>query len=220
MNRNYILFFLYFLFISILSASYPGSAYYYGSNAREIGLSKSTVSVYNCGFNAFNNPANLSELDNNEYGFSYFMMSLDRSIQSVSISRPLPPTAGISLSFFRAGTDNIVSTDSFGLESGSLSHYEGYGMLSFGISFENLSLGYNIKTFINNLNEYNANGIGFDLGLLYKINNMNIGIKIENLSSSYSWDIDETYEENIPTSYTIGLSYYKFDDLTEKYFLI
>tara|TARA_Y100000590_G_C15573422_1_gene959494 strand:- start:113 stop:1048 length:936 start_codon:yes stop_codon:yes gene_type:complete len=213
MNTNSRLLFVIILFVGMLCASYPGSAFNYGTNAREISLSKSMVSVYNSGFNAFNNPANLSQVQNNEYGFSYFMMSLDRSIQSFSISRALPPTAGVGLSFFRAGTDNIISTNSFGSENGSLSSYEGYGMLSFGISFGKLSLGYNIKTFIHHLSEYNANGIGFDLGLLYKAKNLNFGIKVNNLSSSYSWEIEEAYEEDIPINYSMGLSYYKFENI-------
>ena len=55
------------------------------------------------------------------------MMSLDRSVQTLSISRPLPPSAGVSLSFFRSGTDNIVGTSSdFGDVIGNLVHSEGY----------------------------------------------------------------------------------------------
>ena len=196
------------------SGGHPGSNFLYGSNARDVALSGSTVSTYNRGYNAFINPALLSKTKNNEYGFSHFIMSLDRSIQSISISRQLPPAAGVSLSFFRSGTDNVYGTDSFGNPTSVLSNSEGYGMISFGINFiENLSAGFNIKTYFNNLDEYSANGIGFDLGLLYKKKYINMAFKINNLSSGYSWKIDSNYEEKIPVNYALGFSYNKFKNL-------
>jgi len=143
-------------------------------------------------------------------------MSLDRSIQSISISRPLPPSAGVGLSFFRAGTNNIIETDVFGTEVGTLSHYEGYGMLSFGIDLGSLSGGFNIKAFFNDLAEYSGTGIGFDIGFLYDKENFNVALKINNISSSYSWDKGGSaqYEENIPTQYMIGFTLERIKNLT------
>jgi len=212
--KYFILILLNCFLLADYSGGYPGASFNYGTNAREIALSRSTISTYNRGFNAFINPALLPQLKNNEYGFSYFLMSLGRSIQSVSISRPLPPSAGVGLSFFRVGTNNIIETNTFGSEIGSLSHYEGYGMLSFGIDLGSLSGGFNIKAYFNDLYDYSGTGIGFDLGLLYERENINFAIKINNISSSYSWDIgSQQYEENIPTNYAIGFSYNKFKNL-------
>lgn len=206
-----------FLFANYIGGV-PGAGFDYGTNAREISLSNSLVSSYNKGFSAFINPALLSKIEKNEYGFSFFLMSLDRSIQSVSISYPLPPSAGVSLSFFRLGTDNIVQTNShFGTQIGTLSHYKGYGMLSFGIDFGSLSAGFNLKTIFNDMDIYESeNSLGFDFGLLYELNNkINLGLKINNLSSSFNWEINyldqnypEIYEEKIPINYALGCSYY------------
>lgn len=208
--KNYLIF---ILFQCVLIGSYsggsPGSSFKYGTNAREIALAQATVSEYNKGFNSFNNPAFLPSNINDEYGFSYFAMSLDRYIQSFSISRPLPPSAGVSLSVLRTGTNNIISTDTDGSEIGSISHSEGFGMLSFAINFGSFSGGFNIKTYFNNLADYYGNGIGFDFGFLYKISNQsNIGLKLNNLSGGYSWDIEsEQYDEDIMTNYSIGASF-------------
>ena len=198
------------------SAGFPGANFQYGTNAREVALSKSTLSTYNTGFNSFINPAALPDIKKNEYGFSYFMMSLDRSVQTLSISRPLPPSAGVSLSFFRSGTDNIVGTSSdFGDVIGNLVHSEGYGMLSFGINLGSLSGGFNIKAYFNNLDEYSGNGIGFDLGTLYKFNErISFALKLNNLSGGYSWDIDsEKYEEDFISDYSFGMTYHDGDKL-------
>ena len=209
------------LFNFCLFANYyggsPGSSFNYGTNAREISLSNSIVSSYNKGFVAFNNPALLPKINNNEYGFSYFLMSLDRSIQSISISRPLPPSAGVSLSFYRVGTNNIIETNSsFGSEIGTLNYSQGFGMLSFGIDLGSLSAGFNFKALFNDMDIYESeSSLGFDFGFLYEINNnINLGFKINNLSSSFDWEINylnqsqpEVYEEEIPLNYMFGLSY-------------
>ena len=35
----------------------------------------------------------------------------------------------------------------------------------------------------------------------------------DNISSSYTWKVEESYEENIPTNYALGFSYSKFQPL-------
>ena len=199
----------------------PGANFNYGTNAREISLSNAIVSSYNKGFVAFNNPALLPKISNNEYGFSYFPMSLDRSIQSISISRPLPPSAGVSLSYYRLGTNNIIQTSNFGTDIGNLNYSQGFGMLSFGIDLGSLSAGFNFKAFFNDMDIYKSeSSLGFDFGFLYEISkNINLGLKIKNLSSSFDWEIDldsnqpEVYEEEIPLNYIFGFSYYMPDKL-------
>ena len=214
MNKCIFLFIIHFFLYGSYSGGHPGANFNYGSNAKDIALSSSTLSTYNKGFNAFINPALLPQIKNNEYGFSYFFMSLDRSVQTLSISRPLPPSAGVSLSIFSSGTKNIINTNSFGSSIGTLSHSEGYGMLSFGLDLGVFSAGFNVKAYFNNLDEYSAKGIGFDIGCLYERSNLNIAFKINNLSSDYSWDIDsEKYIEKIPLNYAIGLSYDKFRNI-------
>ena len=218
--KKYIICISFCLLIGDYSSGFPGANFQYGTNAREVALSKSILSTYNTGFNSFINPALLPDIKKNEYGFSYFMMSLDRSVQTLSISRPLPPSAGVSLSFFRSGTDNIVGTSSdFGDVTGGLVHSEGYGMLSFGINLGSLSGGFNIKAYFNNLDEYSGNGIGFDLGALYKLNErINFGLKLNNLSGGYSWDIDsEKYEEDFINDYSFGMTYQDGDKLLVAY---
>ena len=216
MKKYFIIILFNYFLLGDYSGGFPGSNFHYGSNAREIALSNSTLSTYSTGFNSFINPALLPNIDNNEYGFSYFIMSLDRSIQALSISRPLPPSAGVSLSFFKSGTDNIMKTSlDFGDVIGNISHSEGFGMLSFGINLGSLSAGFNIKAYFNNLDNYSGNGIGFDLGALYTVNkNINLALKLNNISAGYSWDIDsEKYDEDILQNHSIGLSYNNNDNL-------
>ena len=110
--------FLIFIFIGSFFCSEIaglGSSYRYGTNARGFSLGNSLVSSYNKGYNSFTNPSLLGLVKSNEYGFSSFPMSLDRSIQTFSISIPVPPLATVALSFFKSGVKDIPSRNSLRL---------------------------------------------------------------------------------------------------------
>ena len=54
------------------NGGFVGSSYRYGSNARSIALSNSSLGNYNKSYNALTNPALLGDIREIEYGFSYF----------------------------------------------------------------------------------------------------------------------------------------------------
>ena len=216
MNRI-LLILLFSLSILLSNSDNSGAAFKYGVSAKSVGLGGSMVATYHNGFNAFTNPAFLANVNKSESGLSFFRMSLDRSIQAYSYSRPLPPSAGISLSFFRAGVDNILITDGDNNFLRKTSQWEGYGMMSFGISItSNINCGFNIKAIINELDSYSATGIGFDYGMLINISEyFNIGFSIKNIGSKYKWEIGaQKYEEEIPMFSQIGFSYTKLNNLS------
>ena len=175
-----------FVILCLLSYSLcieAGSPFRMGSNAREIALSNSLIANYNSGFNAFGNPALLNEIKNKEYGISMFNMSLDRSIQTFSFSMPLPPTATLGLSLFRASTNDITGYDELGNPSGSsYSTSESFAMASFAMKINKLSAGVNLKLYRSELSDgVEADGIGFDIGVCFDVANTNkIGLKLSN----------------------------------------
>ena len=189
-----------------------GASYKYGTNARQIALSNSLISTYNRGYNALTNPALLGSVYKMEYGLSYFAMSLDRYIQTFSVTVPVPPTASIGLSLFMSGTDDIQGTDYNGQYTDTYKSWEGYGMLSFGLEFTKLSAGINIKILKNEIESYSANGIGVDIGLLYKLSSKNqFALLFDNLYTKYSWNIDfanynHLYDEKFPRVLSLGFS--------------
>ena len=86
------------LFMNIVFADYgggyAGSGFRYGSNARGFSLAGALIADKTPGFYAFSNPALLRLSRDNHIGISFQTMSLDRSIQSFSYARRLPPNAG------------------------------------------------------------------------------------------------------------------------------
>ena len=194
---------------------YAGSGFRYGSNAREFSLAGALVADQTPGFYAFSNPALLQFERNNHIGISFQTMSLDRSIQSFSFSRWLPPNAGVGLSILRAGTDNIMGRDEMNLETEQFSSREIEGIMSFGVAFgSKVALGINIKALFTTIYEdYKGNGISGDIGFLYKFNHrLLVGGIIKNLNASYNWKVvigedERSYEENFPQNYILGIAY-------------
>ena len=90
---------------------YAGSGFRYGSNAREFSLAGALVADKTPGFYAFSNPALLRLSRDNHIGISFQNMSFERSIQSFSFSRRLPPSGGVGLAILKSGTDKIMGRD-------------------------------------------------------------------------------------------------------------
>ena len=194
---------------------YAGSGLRYGSNAKEFSLAGALIADKTPGFYAFSNPALLQFVRNNHIGISFQTMSLDRSIQSFSYARRLPPNAGVGFSILRAGTDNIMGRDGMNNETESFSSSEIEGIISFGVGFvSKFALGINIKALFTTIYEdYKGNGISGDIGFIYKFNRrLFIGGIIKNLNASYNWKViigedERSYKEEFPLEYSMGLAY-------------
>ena len=206
MRYRYFILTIALTFLFSNSGGYAGSIYQYGSNARAIALSNSLVSNYNKGYNPLTNPALLGrEAAKLEYGFSYFSMSLDRSIQTFSISIPVPPSASMGFSLFMTSVDDIQGADASGNYTNSYNAWDGFGMLSFGLDFSKLSAGLNIKILKSEIDVYGASGIGVDIGFLYRLSSRHqFALLMNNLHAKYTWDIASLYEEKLPGILSFG----------------
>jgi len=203
------------LFMNIVFADYgggyAGSGFRYGANAREFSLAGALIADKTPGFYAFSNPALLRLSRDNHIGISFQTMSLDRSIQSFSYARRLPPNAGVGLAILRSGTDNIMGRDGMNNETESFSSSEIEGIISFGVGFgSKFALGINIKALFTTIYEdYKGNGISGDIGFIYKFNRrLFVGGIIKNLNASYNWNViigedERAYEENFPLEYSM-----------------
>ena len=207
------------LFMNIVftdyGGGYAGSGFRYGSNAREFSLAGALIADNTPGFYAFSNPALLRLSRDNHIGISFQTMSLDRSIQSFSYARRLPPNAGVGLAILRSGTDDIMGRDGMNNETESFSSSEIEGIISFGVGFgSKFALGINIKALFTTIYEdYKGNGISGDIGFIYKFNRrLFVGGIIKNLNASYNWKViigedERSYEEKFPLEYSMGLAY-------------
>ena len=225
MKKIYSIFLISILF-GDYGGGYAGGTFRYASNAREFSLSGALVADKTPGFYVFSNPALLKYVRSNQLGLSYQAMSLDRSIQSLSIVRHLPPSAGVGFTILRTSTDNIIGKNSMNEITQEFSSQDILSMISFGVSINNkIALGLNIKAFFSSIaleliENQSSSGIGLDIGLLYKYNrNIIFGGVLENLIGSYNWKItknsdQDSYQELMPKIIKLGISYKNFKNTT------
>jgi hypothetical protein len=146
---------------------------------------------------------------------SFMTLPLDRSIQTISIAKLLPPAAGIALSLYRSATSNIQGRDEMNQFTDNLDVSNYMGMLSFGLSpSKKVAFGLNLKTYlIQFVDDHSANGIGIDLGLCLKpMDNLDIGLKLENILAELNWKLEVGDEkrsivESFPLNLGFGFAY-------------
>jgi len=212
-------FILLLLSISILIADYgggyAGSEFRYASNARDFALASANVADGSEGYFQFSNPAQLPQLKSLGISSSFMSLPLDRSIQTLSISKPLPPFAGIALSIYRSATSDINGRDLMNQFTENLNVSNYMGMYSFGVApTKKVALGLNVKTYlIKFVDEHSANGIGIDFGLrLTPIDKLVFALKLENMSAEMNWKVDLGDEqrqsvESFPLNLAVGCAY-------------
>lgn len=202
-----------------------------GFGARGIGMGNAMSSVTTGNLVSYYNPALSPFQENNSVQTGYSFLSLDRSLNFLSFTRKFDfysskdssidkkprSTAGISAGIINAGVSGIDGRDNNGLPTKELSTSENQFFLSVSNRFsEKLSLGIAVKFYYYKLyEEINANGLGIDIGALYRVNdNWNVSLMISDLNSKYEWDTSPIYgqqglstTDKFPTTKKIGVSY-------------
>ena len=203
-----------------------------GFGARGIGMGNAMSAVTTGNLVSYYNPALPSFQENNSFQSGYTFLSLDRSLNFLSFTRKFDfyskvnpkdtvprATAGISFGIINAGVSGIDGRDNNGLQTEELSTSENQVFLSVSNRFSRkLSVGIAVKFYYYKLyEEITSNGLGVDIGALYKVNdNWNISLMISDLNSEYDWDTSPIYQQQgltsmdkFPVLNKIGLSYYK-----------
>ncbi len=193
-----------------------GSFLRMGSGARNKAMGNTGVSVLHSDAAAFYNPAILPFLKNKSFNTGFSFLSLDRQFHYIGIAVPLKPTAGLSISWIHAGVDDIQGRNSSGIPTQMYQTGEDAVMLSFANKFHpNFAFGLNLKYLRNSMIDVTATGVGFDLGLLFRIENkFAIGLQVKDIMSAYTWNTTElfeaegsNYKEKFPLLAKLGGSY-------------
>jgi len=173
-----------------------GSFLRMGLGARNKAMGNTGVAVLQSDAASFYNPATLPFLNSRSFNTGYSFLSLDRQHHYIGISTPLKPTAGLSISWIHAGVDDIEGRNSSGIPTQMYQTGEDAVMLSFANKFHpNFSFGMNLKYLRNSMVDLTATGIGFDIGLLYRIENkFAIGLQVKDIMSAYTWNTTDLFE--------------------------
>ena len=213
-------------------AEKPGAFSRIGFGARGIGFGNALSSITEGQLVSYYNPAITPFQESNSVQAGYSFLSLDRSLNFLSFTRKFDfysskdtvlntrkprTTAGLSIGVINSGVGKIDGRDNNGLPTGELSTSENQFFIGLAARVsEKLSLGVAVKFFYYKLyEEVNSNGLGFDIGALYRVNdNFNVSLVIADINSKYKWDTSPIYEQEgiisedkFPNLRKIGVSY-------------
>ena len=204
-------------------AGQPGAFSRLGFGARGMGMGNAMAAVRQGDVASYYNPALLPWMETRHGTAAVGILSLDRRLNYLGASFPLPPAAGVSVGLINAGVSGIDGRDSDGEPTGELSTSENEAYLGFGIKFKpGFSLGVNLKLLYYKLYEnISSTTFGFDIGGAYPVTqDVTVAVTVKDLNSKYSWDTSDLYGQNgqtntdrFPLLYTGAVAYALPDSL-------
>jgi hypothetical protein len=184
-------------------AGQPGAFSRLGFGARGMGMGNAMAAVRQGDVVSYYNPALLPWMETRHGTAAIGILSLDRRLNYLGASFPLPPAAGVSVGLINAGVSGIDGRDSDGEPTGELSTSENEAYLGFGIKFKpGFSLGVNLKLLYYKLYEnISSTTFGFDIGGAYPVTqDVTVAVTVKDLNSKYSWDTSDLYGQNGQTN--------------------
>ena len=198
-------------------AGHPGAFSRLGFGARGMGMGNAMSAVRHGDVVSYYNPALLPWMETRHGTAAIGFLSLDRRLNFLGASFPLPPSAGVSVGLINAGVSGIDGRDSDGEPTGELSTSENAAFLGFGIRFKpGFSLGVNLKLLYYNLYEdISSTTFGFDIGGAFPVTqSVTVAVTVRDLNSKYSWDTSDLYGQSgqsstdrFPMLYTGAVAY-------------
>ncbi len=204
------------------NGGYAGSFLRMGLGARAISMGNTGVAHPTNAYSTFYNPASFGVIEDHLVGLSYSFLSLDRRFEFVSFSMKVPPEAGFSIGWIESGVGDLKSYNSIGEIAGDINQTANAVYFSFGRKFsDKLSVGVSLKILFEFINDgtdefdYSSNGVGFDVGILYKINDdLILGGHVKDINSKFKANTDKIFErggttiDKFPVSSRIGAFYH------------
>jgi hypothetical protein len=204
------------------NGGYAGSFLRMGVGARSISMGNTGVAYPATAYSTFYNPATFGFVEDHLVGLSYSFLSLDRRFEFISFSMRIPPEAGFSIGWIESGVGDLKSYNSIGEETGDISHSANAVYFSFGRKFsEKLAIGLSVKILFENINDgtdefdYTSNGVGFDLGMIYRFSDdLIFGAQVKDINSKFKASTDKLFErggttiDKFPVTYKTGLFYH------------
>ncbi len=194
---------------------YAGAFLRFGMGARSVSMGNTGVAYSENGFAPFYQPAALPFLSQRHFSLSYYYLSLDRQLHFSGLSVPVKPSAGVAVSWLHGGVKQIQGRSLTGDPTETYETGEDVFILSFANAFHpQFSLGVNFKILRHQLLELTAQGLGFDVGLLFKPwSAITLGLQAKDMGAGYTWNtqklFDEegsNYTETFPRVYKFGIA--------------
>lgn len=188
-----------------------------GFSARGMGMGNALTAVTSGDISTYYNPALAAFSEQRTAAASVGLLSLDRSLNFLSYTQAIKPTAGISFGLINAGVGSIDGRDADGFHTEDYSTFENQFFLAFSNRVDpRVSIGIGVKLYYSKLfDQVKSTTVGFDGGICIRATDeLTIGGVIQDINSKYKWDSKSLYdvngkttEDKFPTLQRIGLAY-------------
>lgn len=171
-----------------------------GIGARPMGMGGSFTAIANDVYATYWNPAGLAQLQTQEIGTMYGLMSLDRKFGFLGFALPVSEFLAFGINGINLRVEEIEQRDSAGNLLGHFVDAEYAFSFSAGISIKKkFYIGGNFKFLYHELADNAAKGIGFDAGVLViPIRHFSIGMMVQDIGSSIKWNTESDHEDKLP----------------------
>ena len=197
-------------------AGQPGSYSRLGFGARGIAMGNAMTAVDDGEIAGYYNPALLPFTQRKSISASAGFLTLDRKLNFLGFSAPLPPSAGVALGIINSGVSMIDGRDGDGRQTGMLRMSENTAFLAFALRFPaGFSAGVTLKLLYAHLyTDMTSTTVGLDAGVFVPIISfLHAAVTVKDIGSKYKWDSSQLYGldgkssvDPFPRLYTLGLA--------------
>ena len=188
-----------------------------GFGARGMAMGNAMTAVTTGDLSTYYNPAVSAFSEFRTAQATYSVLSLDRSLNFLSYTQAIKPTAGISIGLINAGVNNIDGRDGDGVHTDNYSTYEDQFFISFSNRIDpHVSIGGTVKLYQSKLfDQVTSTTVGFDVGIcVLATKDLSIGAAMQDINSKYKWNTTSIYgtdgqetDDAFPSLRRIGLAY-------------
>jgi hypothetical protein len=201
----------------------PGAFSRMGFGARGMAMGNALTAVASGNVASYYNPALLPYAGYRHAGVSFGILSLDRSLNFVQFSQPLPPAAGLAAGIINGGVTGIDGRDGDGERTGELRTTENQAFLAFAAKLRSgLSIGVTLKLLYYHLyTDMTSTTVGVDLGAYLPLGEgIAVGVSVRDINSKYKWDSAPLFgqsgqspQDRFPLVSTAGVSWFLPDSV-------
>lgn len=194
-----------------------------GVGARAIGMGEAFVGVAEGGISSFWNPAGLSQMKRPELSAMHADLNLDRKYEFLNFAAPANEKMTWGVSWIHSSIDGIerrAGASDAGYAPGDLMGFfdDRENSISGSIAYKStdkVSLGASLKYLSHDLYTNDADGVGIDLGLLFKANeDFSVGLAVKEIGSSLKWNTASNRKDDVPVNATVGFKYTPLQNVT------
>ena len=182
------------------------------TNARTAALGHSAVALAGDAGSMYYNPASISKLNASDFILSYSSLYQEMKSGYLGVSLPFNENVfGFGLVYFNSGemTRTEAAPGGF-IKTGSFSNSDIGILLSYSRRItSNLHIGATAKGIFESLANKSASAFAFDMGGLYSIQNLDLGIAVKNIGTGLEFD---SVSFSLPMIISAGAAYHLLDN--------